>query len=897
MGWWEKPLLRNCNLAPNSQMGFGILCSFLVFAVCFALVSSQEPNTDGFFVHNFMENMGLKFNSSKVHTFSGNFCSWKGVFCDSKEQRVVKLIFSGFGLSGVVSENTIGKLTGLEMLDLSDNNLTGLPSDFWSLGSLKSLNLSSNRFSGPLPNNIGNFANLERLDLSCNRFSGPLSNNIGNLANLEILNLSCNNFSGGIPEATSSLTSLKFLDLSRNGFDSKIPCGILNFHLLVSLDLSGNKLNGSLCNGFGSAFPNLRFLNLAENRILGKGSDISGMTSLLFLNVSGNLFKGSVVGIFGDSLKAIDLSRNQFQGHISQVNFTWSNLVYLDLSENQLSGEVFKELKDNVKNLKHLNLAHNRFSGQRFPHIHMHSLEYLNLSAANLIGEIPSDLSSLSGLRVLDISRNCLRSRIPLLSSKTLRILDVSYNNLSGEIPQPLVEILPSMVRFNFSYNNFTFCAPQVPQNALVFSFIGSSNGCPIAADPSFFKGKAPRHWVLKLALGLTFAMVFILLGLLFLAFGRRRSKPTKWAVKQAPSYNEEEDQQTVSAGPFSFRTDSTVWVADVRQANSVPVVIFEKPLLNLSFSDLLTATSNFDQGTLLAEGKFGPVYRGFLPGGTHVAVKVLVRGSTMTNQEASREFEYLGRIKHPNLVPLTGYCLAGDQRIAIYEYMENGNLHGLLHDLPLGGPHMPEDWSTDTWEHDAGIGIRNVGPDGLFTTTWRFRHNIALGTARALAFLHHGCSPPIIHRDVKGSSVFLDANLDPRLSDFGLAKIFGNSLEDGGTPGYTPPELLQPETTPTPKSDVYGFGVILFELITGKKPIGDDYPGNKEGDLVSWVRGLMRENQGFRAIDPKIIGTGPETDMEEALKIGYLCTAEIHSKRPSMQQVVGLLKDIGTNS
>ncbi|BFG34028.1 hypothetical protein CerSpe_203020 [Prunus speciosa] len=147
--------------------------------------------------------------------------------------------------------------------------------------------------------------------------------------------------------------------------------------------------------------------------------------------------------------------------------------------------------------------------------------------------------------------------------------------------------------------------------------------------------------------------------------------------------------------------------------------------------------------------------------------------------EKKAREFEYLGRIKHPNLVPLTGYCLPGDQRIAIYDYMENGNLQNLLYELPLG-VQTTEDWSTDTWEEDDNNGIQNVGYEGLLTT-WRVRHKIALGTARALAFLHHGCSPPIIHRDIKASSVYLDYNLEPRLSDFGLAKIFGNGLSEVG--------------------------------------------------------------------------------------------------------------------
>uniref|UniRef100_A0A5B6ZS49 Protein kinase domain-containing protein n=1 Tax=Davidia involucrata TaxID=16924 RepID=A0A5B6ZS49_DAVIN len=853
-------------------MGFGVLGCFLVLTLFFRPMVFEQSNTDGYFVSDFLQKMGL--TSSQGYNFSAPVCRWQGVFCDGEEENnnVIGLVASGLGLSGLIPDTTIGKLIKLQSLDLSNNKITGLPSDFWGLGSLKILNLSYNQISDSLSSNIVNFGLLETLDLSCN------------------------NFSGIIPEATSSLVSLQVLKLDGNGFESSIPSGITNCHSLVSIDLSSNRLTGTLPYGFGTAFPKLKSLNLAGNEIGGRAWDFSGMISTTYLNVSGNLFQGSVTGVFQDPLEVIDLSQNQFQGHISQVHFNssfnWSHLVYLDLSENQLSGEIFQNLNE-AQNLKHLNLAHNRFSKRKFPEINMlSSLEYLNLSETNLIGHIPTEISELSSLRTLDLSKNHLSSKIPLLSIKHLLILDVSCNNLSGDIPSLLLRKVRWMERFNFSYNNLTLCASEFSSETLKTAFIGSLNSCPIAANPDLFTRKAPKHRGLELALALTFSMVCLLVGLLFLAFGCRR-KNRMWAVKQN-SYKEE---QTIS-GPFSFQTDSTTWVADVKLATSVPVVIFEKPLLNFTFADLLSATSHFDRGTLLAEGRFGPVYRGFLTGGIHVAVKVLVHGSTMTDQEAAREFEYLGRIKHPNLVPLTGYCLAGEQRIAIYDYMENGNLQNLLHDLPLG-VQTTEDWSTDTWEEDDNNGIQNVGSEGLLTT-WRFRHKIALGTARALAFLHHGCSPPIIHRDVKASSVYLDLNLEPRLSDFGLAKIFGNSLEDEitrGSPGYVPPEFLQPETgsprIPTPKSDVYGFGVVLFELITGKKPIEDDYPEEKEANLVSWVRGLVRKNKGLGAIDPKIRGTGLETQMEEALKIAYLCTAELPPKRPSMQQVVGLLKDI----
>jgi len=849
-------------------MGLGVFGSVLVLTLFFKHLASQQPNTDDFFVCEFLKKMALA--SSQVYNFSASVCSWPGVSCDAEREHVIGLVFSGMDLSGSIPDTTIGKLTKLRSLDLSHNKITDLPPDFWSFSMLKNLNLSDNQISGSLTNNIGNFGLLEVLDLSSN------------------------NFSGEIPEAVSSLVSLKVIKLDHNRFEQRIPSGILKCRSLVSIDLSSNRLSGTVPDEFGAAFPNLVALNLAGNSINGSDSDISGLKSIVSLNISGNSFQGSVMKLFQGRLEVMDLRRNQFEGRISQVhsisNYNWSRLVYLDLSENQLDGEISQNLIE-AKNLKHLNLAHNRFSRQKFPKIEMLSgLEYLNLSKTSLIGYIPAEISQLGNLSALDVSMNHLIGKIPLLNNTNLEVLDLSNNNLSGDVPSSVIEKLPSMEKYNFSYNNLSFCALETKSAIIQRAFYGSVNSCPIAAKPSLLKKRASENKGMKLALALTFSMICLIAGLMLLAFAcLKKTKP--WPVKQT-SYKEEHN----ISGPFSFHTDSTTWVADVKQATSVPVVIFDKPLLNITFADLLAATSNFDRGTLLAEGKFGPVYRGFLPGGIHVAVKVLVVGSTLTDKEAARELKYLGRIKHPNLVPLTGYCVAGDQRIAIYDYMENGNLQNLLYDLPLGVLQSTDDWSTDTWEEDGSNGIQNAGSEGALTT-WRFRHKIALGTARALAFLHHGCSPPIIHRDVKASSVYLDYNLEPRLSDFGLAKIFGSGLDEEialCSPGYVPPEFSQPEfCTSTPKSDVYCFGVVLFELLAGKKPVGDDYPDVKEATLVSWVRGLVRENKASRAIDPKIRYTGPEEQMEEALKVGYLCTADLPSKRPSMQQVVGLLKDI----
>lgn len=824
--------------------GGGRCCALLFLAVAAWCAAAQEPNTDAYFVSRFFSKLGREAPSSGGG--GGAVCSWPGVSCDG-EGRVVVFAAAGMGLSGAIPEDSVGKLGRLQLLDLSSNRLTALPNDLWELGaSLLALNLSGNAISGALPNNVGNFARLQALDVSHNAFTGALPQALGSLAGLQVLNASHNQFQGQVPGAV-----------------------VTGCRSLVAMDLSGNALNGDL-------------------------PDLSPLRLLAYLNLSGNRLGGSVIGAFQEQLRVIDLSNNRFSGLNFSSGYAGSSLMYLDLSGNELLGEF--TIAGRFRNLRHVNLAHNPlFNGNLLVSVgEISELEYVNFSSTGLHGHIPTEFSSrLVGLKVLDLSQNNISGVVPDLSSLQLRVLDLSVNNLTGEIPVALVKKLASMERFNFSYNNLTVCASELSPEAFAAAFARSRNDCPIAVNPDRIKKSGGKRKGMKLALAIVLSLFFSVFGLLCLAFAcrRRRKMCDALPVVKQVSFNEEPGV----SGPFAFQTDSTTWVADVKVATSVPVVIFEKPLLSFTFADLLAATSNFDRGTLLAEGRFGPVYRGFLLGGIQVAVKVLVHGSVMADQDAARELERLGRIKHPNLVPLTGYCLAGDQRIAIYEYMENGNLHNLLHDLPLG-VQTTEDWSTDTWEdNNGGVTTENITLEG--TETWVFRHKIALGAARALAFLHHGCIPQIVHRDVKASSIYFDCTMEPRLSDFGLSMIAGTSTDNDllhHSPGYAPPEFSDLENAiATAKSDVYSFGVVMFELVTGKKPLGDEYPDQKEASLVNWARAMVKANLGSSIIDPKIRDTGLERQMEEALRIAYLCTAELPSKRPAMQQIVGLLKDI----
>ncbi|CAN8253147.1 unnamed protein product [Cochlearia groenlandica] len=769
---------------------------FLSFS--FKHMISQDPNTDAFYLSSFFTAMG---STKEQALSSSSLCSWPGVVCDSKGEYVIHFSASMLGLSGSIPDNTIGKMRMLRSLDLSGNKIKSLPSDFWSLGSLESLNLSSNMISEPLPSNIGNFMSLQSLDLSFNGFSGE------------------------IPASISSLVGLTTLKLGNNGFQFGVPPGLLHCRSLVSVDLSSNRLSGSLPVGFGSAFPELESLNLSRN-----------------------LFQGSLMGVLHENIVTVDLRDNQFEGHILELiagnKHNWSSLVYLDLSENRFVGHILNGLSSSQK-LRHLNLACNRFRPQEFPKItKLPALYYLNLSRTNLAGIIPGEISQLSHLKVLDLSSNNLTGHVPLLRFKNIDILDLSKNKLEGKIPKAVLDKLPMMQRFNFSFNNLTFCNPNFSQGMIQASFFGSTNNCPFAAKPILLKRKKlnKKKTGLKIGLALAISMAFLLVGLFLILFALRdRRRSRTWAAKQATELN----------------------LSDQSEPTDIPVVMIDKPLMKMTFADLRDATLNFDRGTLLWEGKSGPTYEAVLPGGFRAALKVIPSGTTLTDQEAAIAFERLARINHPNLVPVSGYCITAEQRIAIYEHLDNAKLQCLLH-------------NTDNNNN-------NNNNSETMLTSWRLRHKIALGTARALAFLHHGCIPPVVHGEVKAATICLDSSHEPQLAEFGLAKLLDGGF-NGSLDGYTPPDHDQ-HGYPTAESDVYSFGIVLLELVSGKKP---------ELELVDWVRGLVRRGEASLAIDPAMRESATAAEeISEAVKIGYLCTADLPWKRPTMQQVVGLLKDI----
>ncbi|RVW65148.1 Proline-rich receptor-like protein kinase PERK9 [Vitis vinifera] len=291
------------------------------------------------------------------------------------------------------------------------------------------------------------------------------------------------------------------------------------------------------------------------------------------------------------------------------------------------------------------------------------------------------------------------------------------------------------------------------------------------------------------------------------------------------------------------------------------------------TYEELVKATNGFSTQNLLGEGGFGSVYKGYLPDGREIAVKQLKIGGGQGEREFKAEVEIISRIHHRHLVSLVGYCISESQRLLVYDYVPNNTLYFHLHGE--GRPVM--DWAT--------------------------RVKVAAGAARGIAYLHEDCHPRVIHRDIKSSNILLDYNFEAQVSDFGLAKLALDAdthvtTRVMGTFGYMAPEYASSGKL-TEKSDVFSFGVVLLELITGRKPVDASQPVGDES-LVEWARPLLShalENEEFEGLtDPRLEKNYVESEMFRMLEAAAACVRHSAAKRPRMGQVVRAFDSMGTS-
>jgi Leucine-rich repeat (LRR) protein len=838
--------------------------------------------------------------------------------------RIVELDLSSNRLVGGLPAS-FAKCRSLEVLDLGGNQLSGsfVDSVVSTIASLRVLRLSFNNITGPnpLPVLAAGCPLLEVIDLGSNELDGEIMEDLcSSLPSLRKLFLPNNYLNGTVPKSLGNCANLESIDLSFNILEGNIPTEIMALPKLVDLVMWANGLSGEIPDMLCSNGTTLETLVISYNNFTGGiPPSIVSCVNLIWVSLSGNRLTGSVPRGFGklQKLAILQLNKNQLSGHVPAELGSCNNLIWLDLNSNSFTGTIPPELAGQTglvpggivsgKQFAFLrNEAGNicpgagvlfEFFGIRperlaaFPNVHLcpstriytgttvytfsnnGSMIFLDLSYNGLTGAIPASLGNMMYLQVLNLGHNELDGTIPYEFSglKTIGALDLSNNHLSGGIP-PGLGGLTFLADFDVSNNNLSGPIPSSGQLTTFpqTRYANNSGLCgiplpPCGHDPG--RGGAPsassngRRKTIggSVLVGVALSILILLLLLVTLCKLRKNQKT--------------EEMRTGYIESLPISGTSSWKLSGVHEPLSINVATFEKPLRKLTFAHLLEATNGFSAETLIGSGGFGEVYKAKLKDGTVVAIKKLIHFTGQGDREFTAEMETIGKIKHRNLVPLLGYCKIGDERLLVYEYMKHGSLDVVLHDKAKASVKLD----------------------------WAARKKIAIGSARGLAFLHHSCIPHIIHRDMKSSNVLLDSNLEARVSDFGMARLM-NALDThlsvstlAGTPGYVPPEYYQSFRCTT-KGDVYSYGVVLLELLSGKKPIDPNEFG--DNNLVGWVKQMVKENRSSEIFDPTLTNTkSGEAEFYQYLKIACECLDDRPNRRPTMIQVMAMFKELQLDS
>ncbi|XP_062218853.1 LRR receptor kinase SERK2-like isoform X2 [Phragmites australis] len=454
-----------------------------------------------------------------------------------------------------------------------------------------------------------------------------------------------------------------------------------------------------------------------------------------------------------------------------KLNVTGGQLS--DWNQNQVNPCTWNSvICDNNNNVVQVALAARGFTGVLSPRIgELKYLSVLSLAGNSITGSIPEQFGNLSSLTSLDLEDNLLVGEIPASLGKLskLQLLMLSQNNFSGPIPDSIANI-SSLTDIRLAYNNLSGQIPVPLFQVARYNFSGNHLNCgsnfPHSCASSVSYQSGSHSSKIGLILGTVGGVIglLIVIALFLICNARRKSHLKEVFVDVA-----DENDRRIAFGQIK----------------------------RFAWRELKTATNDFNERNVLGQGGFGKVYKGVLPDGTKIAVKRLTDCESPGGEAAFlREVELISVAVHRNLLRLIGFCTTQTERLLVYPFMQNLSLAYRLRDFKPGEPIL--DWPTRKW--------------------------VAMGTARGLEYLHEHCNPKIIHRDVKAANVFLDENFEPVVGDFGLAKLVdvqktSVTTQVRGTMGHIAPEYLSTGKS-SDRTDVFGYGIMLLELVTGQRAI-----------------------------------------------------------------------------
>ncbi|KAL3635785.1 hypothetical protein CASFOL_020332 [Castilleja foliolosa] len=819
-------------------------------------------------------------------------------------------------------------LINVQHLDLSSNSFEGnCPCFIQNMTSLSFLDISDNRYNSCDPRFIKS-TNLDHLNLANNSlrhnadwvyevFYGDISGAFRNLSrcwsdNLESLDLGLNQFHGHFPEGLVSFSALRVLNLSQNQLTGEIPVSLGQLS-----NLENNMLRFSVGDDWVPPFQ-LKYLSMRATEIGGRfpqwlekqkaiyeivlsNCRIIGTlpkwlrysVNLTYLHLSNNLIEMPIPEL-AYSLESLHLNNNNLTGQLPTTLQSCRRLKVVDVGDNKLSGELPEWIGNYLADLQILRVKNNEFYGSipmAYCLLYRHQmmdlannnltgsipncfsnfsgivmLDYtktsvvnLDLSCNHLAGEIPSELTNLAGLIGLNLSHNHLGGNIPgkIGDMKSMESLDISSNNLSGTIPESLLK-LTSLSHLNLSHNNLSgriltgsglwrFVDPMIYDGNSGLCGAPLLTKCPPKTenDAEGDGDKGKKKHVKIIILGVLSAMVLLSLAMaLFITRKLKQGKreATLNELLRLEGYTEED-------GGGSKSNDLRLF----------------------TYSSIQSATHNFSSKYKLGQGGFGPVYKGKTSEGQDVAVKLLSRQSGQGLLEFKTELMLISKLQHVNLVKLIGFCVHRGDKMIIYDYMPNKSL-----DFFLFSSSMKEQLD------------------------WQKRFNIIEGIAQGLLYLHKYSRLKIIHRDLKPSNILLDQNMNPKISDFGLARIFKQDISEDntkrrvGTFGYMAPEYAM-QGIFSVKSDVYSFGVLILEIVSGRK---NNSFHEIEGplSLMEYAWELWRKGYVLELMDSTLRDSCVVDQLQRCIHIGLLCVENHVSDRPTIEDVILMLKNEMTN-
>ncbi|CAN8238363.1 unnamed protein product [Cochlearia groenlandica] len=818
-------------------------------------------------------------------------CKWTHVVCTSSK-RVTRIQIGHSGLQGTLS-SALNALSELERLELQWNNISGPVPSLTGLSSLQVLMLSNNNFESMPSDVFQGLSSLQSVEIDNNPFeSWQIPESLRN-ASSALQNFSANsaNLTGFLPGflGPDEFPGLSILHLAFNGLVGELPLGFSGSQI-QSLWLNGQKLTGSI--DVLQNMTGLREVWLHSNSFSGPLPDFSGLKELESLSLRDNSFTGPVPESLMslESLKVLNLTNNHLQGSVPE--FKSSVSVDLDKDSNSFCLPSYGECDPRVRSLLlivgsmdyPLRLAESWKGNDPCTNwigitCSNGNITVINLEKMGLTGTISPEFGSIKSLQRIVLGGNNLTGTIPreLTLLPNLKTLDVSSNHLFGKVPS-----FRSNVIVNTKDN------PDMGKDKSSLSPPGSSSLPPGSSGSEIESNKDSRKVKSSAFVGIIVGSVLgglfsiFLIGLLvFCWYNKRQKRFTRGESSNAVvvhprhSGSDNESVKITVAG-------SSVSVGGITETYTLPgtseagdnIQMVEAGNMLISIQVLRSVTNNFSQDNILGQGGFGVVYKGELHDGTKIAVKRMENGVIAGKgfAEFKSEIAVLTKVRHRHLVTLLGYCLDGNEKLLVYEYMPQGTL----------SRHLFE-WSEE----------------GLKPLLWKQRLTLALDVARGVEYLHSLAHQSFIHRDLKPSNILLGDDMRAKVADFGLVRLAPEgkgSIETriAGTFGYLAPEYAVTGRVTT-KVDVYSFGVILMEIITGRKSLDESQP-EESIHLVSWFKRMYinKESSFKKAIDPTI-----DLDEETLASVhtvaelaGHCCAREPY-QRPDMGHAVNILSSL----